>query len=142
VVMVTDGIDNYERRFDPNDPYVQAAIDDSVRAGLVVYSIYFEVKGRYDRSFWANNAGQSLLLEVEQATGGESLWPGIGQPVSFQPFFEQLNRDLSNQYELEFAAHLDGKPAVQTLKLKVDVPAINVAAPNLVFVDRVRGGGA
>jgi len=140
VVMVTDGIDNYERRFDPEDPYVQAAIDDSVRAGLVVYSIYYQVLGRYDRSIWANNAGQSLLLMVEQATGGESLWPGIGQPVSFQPFFEQLNRDLSNQYELEFAAHLDGKPSVQTLKLKVDAPAVNVSAPNLVFIDRVRGG--
>ncbi len=141
VVMVTDGIDNYERRFDPEDPYVQAAITDSVRAGLVVYSIYFQVLGRYDRTIWANNTGQSLLLMVEDATGGESLWPGIGQPVSFQPFFEQLNRDLSNQYQLEFAAHLEGKPAVQTLKLKVDVPAVSVTAPQQVFVDRVRGGG-
>ena len=140
VVMVTDGIDNYERRFDPEDPYVQAAINDSVRAGLVVYSIYYEVLGRFDRSIYANNAGQSLLLQVEEATGGESLWPGIGNPVSFQPCFEKLTRDLNNQYELGFSANLDGKPAVESMKLKVGAPAVDVAAPQLVFVDRVSGG--
>jgi hypothetical protein len=138
--MVTDGIDNYERRFDPEDPYVQAAINDSVRAGLVVYSIYYEVLGRFDRSIYANNAGQSLLLQVEEATGGESLWPGIGNPVSFQPCFEKLTRDLNNQYELGFSANLDGKPAVESMKLKVGAPAVDVAAPQLVFVDRVSGG--
>jgi len=139
VVMVTDGIDLYERRYDPEDPYVQAAIKDSVRAGLVVYSIYYEIMGRIDRSMYANNAGQSLLLQVEQATGGESLWPGIGNPVSFQPCFEKLTRDLGNQYELEFSAHLDGKPDVQTMKLKVGVPAVDVTAPQMAFVDRVSG---
>ena len=136
VVMVTDGIDDYERRFDPEDPYVQAAITDSVRAGLVVYSIYYEVQGRFDRSFYANNTGQSLLLMVEQATGGESLWPGIGEPVSFKPFFEELTRYLGNQYELGFSAHLNGKPEVETLKLKVGAQAISVTAPQQVFVER------
>lgn len=140
VVMVTDGIDNYERRFDPEDPYVQAAITDSVRAGLVVYSIYYEVMGRFDRSIYANNAGQSLLLMVEQATGGESLWPGIGEPVSFKPFFEELTRYLGNQYELGFSAPLKGKPDVESLKLKVGAQAVSVNAPQQVFVDRVTGG--
>lgn len=140
VVMVTDGIDNYERRFDPEDPYVQAAITDSVHAGLVVYSIYYMVMGRMDRSLYANNTGQSLLQMVEDATGGESLWPGIGNPVSFQPCFEKLTRDLRNQYELGFSASLSGKPAVQTLKLKVGAQAVSVSAPQQVFVDRVTGG--
>lgn len=139
VVMVTDGIDNYERRFDPEDPYVQAAINDSVRAGLVVYSIYYEVQGRFDRSMYANNAGQSLLLEVEEATGGESLWPGVGNPVSFQPCFEKLTRYLGNQYELGFSARLDGKPTSETLKLKVTGLVADVTAPQQVFVDRVSG---
>jgi len=40
VVMITDGVDNYNLRYDPEDPYVQAAIEDSVRSGLVVYSFY------------------------------------------------------------------------------------------------------
>jgi hypothetical protein len=135
VVMVTDGIDNYERRFDPEDPYVQAAIADSVRAGLVVYAIYFQVQGLADRTFYANNAGQSLLLEVTDATGGRSLWQGMGNPVSMQPFFEEIARCMKNQYELRFSTPLEGKPTMETLKLKVSV-AGEVIAPQQVFVDR------
>src|ERR1700722_17539829 len=41
VVMVTDGVDEYNRRYDPEDPYVQAAINDALRARLVIYTIYW-----------------------------------------------------------------------------------------------------
>ena len=51
--MVTDGVDNYNRRYDPEDPYVQAAINDSVRARLIVYSIYWTNAGRFDRRMYA-----------------------------------------------------------------------------------------
>jgi len=136
VVMVTDGVDNYERRFDPNDPYVQTAIDDSVRAGLVVYSIYWLNQGIADRTMYADNTGQSLLNEVADATGGKNLWEGIGNPVSMQPFFEELARRLGNQYELGFSAPLNGKPTIETLKLKVGGQAAEVTAPKQVFVDR------
>jgi len=61
--MVTDGIDNYERRFDPEDPYVQAAIADSVRARLVVYAIYFQVQGLADRTLYGNNAARACCLK-------------------------------------------------------------------------------
>jgi hypothetical protein len=136
VVMVTDGVDNYERRFDPEDPYVQAASDDSVRAGLMVYSIYWLNQGLADRSMYANNAGQSLLNLVTDATGGENLWRGIGNAVSFQPYLDELTRRLENQYELGFTAHLDGKPGIETMKLKTSGPGIEVTAPAKVFVDR------
>jgi len=136
VVMITDGVDNYERRLDLNDPYVQAAIDDSLRAGLVVYSIYWLNQGLASSTMYANNAGQSLLNQVTEATGGKNLWSGIGNPVSFQPFFEELTRRLANQYELGFSAGLDGKPAIETLKLKVGGPAVEVTAPKQVFVDK------
>jgi hypothetical protein len=135
VVMVTDGVDYYEMRFDPDDPYVQAAISDSVKARLVVYSIYWMNQGRVDLSVYQNNASQSLLLEVTDATGGKSYWQGMGNPVSFQPYFEDLSRRLANQYELDFTARLDSKPTVETMKLKVNAPAIQIAAPQQVFVD-------
>jgi hypothetical protein len=134
VVMVTDGIDYYYRRFDPDDPYVQAAITDSVRAGLVVYSIYWENVGRIDRSIWGNNAGQSLLTEVDEATGGRNFWQGFGNPVSFQPYFEDLSRRLKNQYEVGFNAPLKGKPEVETFKLKLMAPGAEVDSPQQVLV--------
>lgn len=140
VVMVTDGIDRYNLRYDPDDPYVQTAINDSIRAGLIVYSIYWTSQGRLDRSFYENNAGQSLLNLVTQNTGGYSYWEGIGNPVSFQPYFQDLSRRIQNQYELGFLATAKAKPEVQSLKIKVEMPNIKVDAPQRVYV--VPGGVA
>jgi hypothetical protein len=134
VVMVTDGVDNYDRRFDPDDPYVQTAIKDSVRAGLVVYSIYWSNTGRLNSTAYETNAGQNLLLEVTQATGGNSYWQGLGNPVSLQPFFQDLRRRLNNQYEVSFTAPSSGKPQVESLKVDLHVPSAKVAAPQQVLV--------
>ena len=80
VVMVTDGVDYYEVRYDPEDPYVAAAIEDAVRAHLIVYSIYWRNQGRLDRTGYAANDGQNLLAQLTQATGGNSYWEGYRQP--------------------------------------------------------------
>ena len=136
VVMVTDGVDEYDRRFDPEDPYVQAAIEDSVRARMVVYAIYWRDQGRASNTFYANNAGQNLLVEVTEATGGKSFWEGIGNPVSFQPYLDELTRRLQNQYELSFVVPTNGKPEVESLKLKFKAPGAEVDAPQQVFVAR------
>jgi hypothetical protein len=134
VVMITDGVDYYNPRYDPEDPYMQAAITDSVRAGLVVYSIYWQNLGRFDRTGYATNAGQNLLLEVTQATGGNSYWEGYGNPVSFQPYFKDLDRRLQNQYEVSFTAPLKNKPEVESMKLKVSGISGKIDAPQQVFV--------
>lgn len=134
VLMITDGVDNYERRYDPEDPYVATAISDSVRAGLVVYSIYWKDMGRFNSGWYETNAGQNLLLMVTQATGGNSYWEGIGNPVSLQPFLQDLRRRLNHQYELSFTAPSNGKPQVESLKVDLKVPSAKVDAPQKVLV--------
>ena len=142
VLMVTDGVDSYNLRYDPDDPYVQAAVTDAVRAGLVVYSIYWRNQGRIDNTQYENNAGQNLMLAVTQATGGKGFWEGTGNPVSFQPYLEELSRRFQNQYELSFATTFNGKPQVETMKLKFSVPGSEVDAPQQVFVGHVTAGPA
>jgi hypothetical protein len=134
VLMVTDGVDNYERQLDLDDPYVKSAIADAARAHLVVYSLYWLNQGRGDRTQQATVAGQSLLNEVADATGGKSFWQGQGNPVSFDPFLDELTRRLRNQYELGFTAALNGKPQVETLKLKLSAPGTEVDTPQQVLV--------
>lgn len=140
VVMITDGVDNYDRRFDPDDPYVQSAISDSIRAGLVVYSIYWQDQGRLNSSAYATNAGQSLLQEVAQATGGYSYWQGMGNPVGMEPYFNDLRRRFRNQYTVSFTSPLSGKPEVANMKLELHVPSAKVDAPQRVFVTRAANG--
>lgn len=129
VIMITDGVDYYHLQYDPEDPYVEAAINDSVRAHLVVSSIYWRNVGPADRSWYENNAGQNLLLEVASATGGNSYWIGFGNPVSLSPYFDDFSRRLNNQYELGFSAPLSGKAEVASLKVKVSAPDVKVTAP-------------
>jgi hypothetical protein len=134
VVLLSDGVDPNNRRFDPDDPYVQAAIHDAVQAGLVVYSIYWRSRAEGGEDSMTANGGQSLLNSLTEATGGYSYWTGAGNPVSFQPFFDDLMRRFDNQYALDFTARLDHKPTVETLKVKVTGLGLQVTAPQQVFV--------
>jgi hypothetical protein len=136
VVMVTDGVDNYERRFDADDPYVHAAISDSVRAGLIVYTLYWHGRGPGENTDTQTDSGQNLLLQVADATGGKSYWEGFGNPVSFEPYFTDLNRRLSNQYELSFLTPLNGKSDVASMKLRFAAPGEKADAPHAVMVYR------
>lgn len=135
-VMISDGIDYYDLRYDPEDPYVRAAIDDSVRNHLIVYFLFWRDIGRISRSGWEQNAGQNLMLEVTQATGGYSYWEGFGNPVSFKPYFEDLRHRLANQWGLDFAAPFgsNGGAQIESLNFKLSVPNAKVDAPQKVVV--------
>jgi hypothetical protein len=134
VLLLSDGVDPENRRLDLDDPYVQSAVNDSLRAGLVVYAFYWLSRTERDDSSITLGGGQSLLNELTQATGGYSYWSGNGNPTSFQPFFDDLGRRFENQYALEFTAHLDHKPAIESLKLKVEGMSISVTAPQQVYI--------
>lgn len=134
VVMITDGVDYYDAHYDPEDPYMQAAINDSVHARLTVYSIYWRNMGRLDNYAGPADAGQNLLTQVTGATGGTNYWQGYGNPVSLQPYLQDIGRRLNNQYEVSFMAPFKGKPQVETFKLKLDAPGAKISAPQQVLV--------
>lgn len=132
VVMISDGVDPWERRFDPEDLYVQTAIRDSVRAGLVVYTMYWRGQGTRGAGF----AGQNLLNQVSEATGGQSYSIGTGNPVSLAPYFTEVRRCLGNQYALSIATeHQGSKPEVADLKLHIQGIEAKVTTPQQVFVE-------
>jgi hypothetical protein len=134
VIMLNDGVDPENRRFDPEDPYVEAAIRDCVQAGIVVYTIYWRSGFAAEADSMTAEGGQSLLNELTQATGGYSYWSGEGNPVSFQPFFDDLQRRFDSQYSLEFTEPLGRKPQIDSLKLKVEGLGLQVTAPQQVYV--------
>lgn len=131
VLLISSGIEPMERGFDPTDPYMQSAITDSVRAGLVVYSIFWQNRG----SQTSGSNGQNLLQMVTQATGGHSYWFGSGNPVSFKPYLDDLALRLKNQYELDFVTSLKSKPEIKSLRLKAQVFASEIDSPEQVYVN-------
>jgi hypothetical protein len=133
VVMITDGVDYYNLRYDPEDGYVQTAMADAVRGRLIVYSIYWRSSDRFDRTSYGADTGQNLLAQVTEGTGGTSYWQGTGNPMSFVPYFADIDRRLDNQYELDFMTAVGDKPQMQTIRLTVSVHA-KVSAPQQVYV--------
>ena len=77
VLMVSDGIDRYYGSGNLDDPYLQAAIDDATKAGIIVSAIYTPGVGHYAHSYWQNYWGQIYLSELADKTGGEAYYIGF-----------------------------------------------------------------
>ncbi len=133
--MVSDGVDPYGGlRYDSSNPYVTRALAEAQKHGVVVYSIYYKDRGRADRFGAAINSGQNYLIQLSEATGGELYYTGTENPVSFAPFFEQISRNLQNQYELGVRVPLKVKDGLQSLKVKVNAPNTKSMSPSEIFV--------
>lgn len=140
VLLITDGIDDYSPAYDPDDPYVQAAIADSVRAHIILNAIFWRDQSRVARSGWGENTGQSLLSELTESTGGINFWKGFGSPVTVAPYLRQLREMLADQYLLSFTAPIpnkQNKAEVHRLQIKLAVPAAKVISPQLVVLEPV-----
>src|SRR5580700_7367313 len=104
VLMLTDGVDRYYGAATMNDPYVDAAIHDTLKEGVMVYSIYLRGAGFYGQSAWVTNFAQSRLTEVSDETGGYAYFQGFTDPVSISPFLKDFQDRLDNQYQVTIEA--------------------------------------
>lgn len=135
VLMVTDGIDRYGFGSGLQDPYVDAAIADCQKAGVVVYSIYSRGNGHFGRNFWRNNWGQNFLSELSEETGGESFWIGFGNPVSFKPYLDELSTQLNGQQFLAAVVMMPkDKAELRPIKFHTEVRNVDLAYPYSVWV--------
>jgi len=135
VMMVTDGIDRYYGEFNLQDPYLDAAIDDALRAHVMVSAIYEPAAGHYGHSYWESYWGQLYMADVADQTGGEAYYVGFtGPPVSFAPYFDQMATRLSHQYLLTFLAQRPKKARWQTIRLNCELPNIDLVGPKRVWV--------
>jgi VWFA-related protein len=133
VIMISDGIDPYGGS-DLQNPYVQTAIEKAQRAGIVVYSIYASGVGHMSHSLWSVNIGQSFLSQLSEGTGGESYTQGFQTPISLTPFLDEIEHRLNSQYRLSFIPKAGGKPGLQRIRLRTELPDLDLAAQERVYV--------
>jgi hypothetical protein len=135
VFMVTDGIDRYYGSGDLNDPYLQAAIDDAARAGVIVSGVYNPDVGHFGHSYWQTYWGQIYLSELADKTGGEAYYIGMtGPPVAFAPFLDDFANRLTHQYFLTFLAKIPKKAGWAQIRLKSEVPNVDLVSAGRVWV--------
>src|SRR5713101_1702792 len=133
ILMVSDGIDRFGGG-GPSNPYVDSAIEEAQRAGVIIYSIYTPGVGHYGHSFWRMNWGQNYLSQISDETGGESYYLGFGAPVSFAPYLDDLSHRLTRQYLLTFLTRPERKAGFQHFKLRTEVPNAELVAADRVYV--------
>ena len=133
LLVISDGIDRFGG-VGPGNPYVDTSIEQAERAGVIIYAIYATGVGHFGHSFWRVNWGQNYLSQVASETGGEAYFQGFDTPISFTPFLEDLARRLTHQYHLEFTAKAEKKAGFQKVKLKTEVPNVELVAADKVYV--------
>jgi hypothetical protein len=133
ILMISDGIDRYGPG-GASDPYVDEAVQQAQRAGMVIFSIYTPGAGHFGHSFWRINWGQNYLSQLSDETGGESFYLGSEAPVSFSPYLDDLGRRLLHQYLLTFLANPVKKAGMQGVKLRTEVPNAELVAADRVYV--------
>ncbi|HET9306332.1 MAG TPA: hypothetical protein VFO46_09915 [Candidatus Sulfotelmatobacter sp.] len=135
VLMVSDGVDRFYGTGDLQDPYLDAAIDDAGKAGVVVSAIYSPGVGHFGHSYWQAYWGQIYLSQMADKTGGEAYYIGFsGAPVSFSPYLEDLTRRLQHQYLLAFIPKPEKKAGWHNVRLATEVPNVDLVSAGRVYV--------
>jgi hypothetical protein len=133
IIVISDGID-YFGGTGPANPYVDSAVERAQKAGIIIYALYATGVGHYGHSFWRMNWGQNYLSELAQETGGEAYFLGYETPVSFGSYLADIRQRLNHQYLLVFLAKPGKKPGLQSVRLRTEVPKVELAAADKVFV--------
>ena len=135
VLMITNGFDPYYGTGDMLDPYLDAAIEDSQRAGVLVSAIYEPSAGHAGHSYWLNYWGQMYLAKLGEETGGEAYYIGFtGQAPDFGPYLKEMANRLNHQYILAFVPAPQKKAGMRPVKLKTELNNVDLTAANRVYV--------
>jgi hypothetical protein len=132
VLLIASGVDQLDRG--PQSPYVDAAIEDMQKSGVVVHAIY--VDGVRFGETLRGQFAQDNLVQLAQGSGGYDLYEGITTPVSFAPYLQQLDMVLHNQYQLTVAMPGTDKKKgeLKPLDIKLEQRNVELKYPKQVLV--------
>jgi len=138
LMLVTDGIDRARRtnrtRISSTNPDVNSAATVAQRTGTIIYGFYTPGVGHLHRNFWEASNGQNDMARLSELSGGESYFLGLRAPVSFKPYFEDLQKNLDNQYLLEFDARSGNRAGLQPITLSTEVAGVELISADSVWV--------
>jgi hypothetical protein len=137
VVLVTSG-DDPLGALGPSDPYLDTAIDDAVRAGVIVYAIYSPGIGHAGHSPWRMNWGQNHLEQLGEETGGEAYMLGYEAPLAFEPYLKDIAAHLDHQFRVTVLMKPGKKAGFQSVRFATEVQNAEIVSANRVFVPAIQ----
>jgi hypothetical protein len=133
VVLVTSGVDSLGG-LGPTNPYLETAIEDAQRNGIIVYAIYMPAEGHEGHSFYLMNWAQNYLAQLAEETGGESYMLGFGPPVTLAPYFDEITARLQHQYRVDFLIRPESKGSLRQVRFSTEVPNAELVAAAKLYV--------
>ena len=122
ILLVSDGLD-----LSNPSPTQSLELDQAIlkaqRRGVAVYSFYSSASLTEGGGSSIVLNAQSSLNRLAEETGGRAFFQGTIAPISFQPFFKDLNLALNRQFALTYlSTHLKkGYHKVQVLSTNPDI---------------------
>ncbi|MGB2593085.1 MAG: hypothetical protein WBG02_01520 [Candidatus Acidiferrum sp.] len=137
IILLSSGVDFVRGGFAPVDPDLDPTIAYAQKQNVNIWSIYVPDVGRSGHGVGGFN-WESNLERVSQETGGQSYFIGLGMPVTLKPFFDQIQRNLNNQYLLAFAGNGGQKGKFQTVKVTTELHNVGLLSASQVFLPPVQ----
>ena len=105
VLLVSDGLD-LSQGFQSSSPSQSIDLDRAIlraqRKSVAVYSFYSPASATGSGNSILILNGQGSLERLSDETGGRAFFQGSIAPISFNPFFDDLNLALNRQFALTF----------------------------------------
>lgn len=139
ILMITSGLDFFAGwggwgGWGTFDSYLEPLVTRAQKQNTNIWSVYYPSAGHWNRSFWRISNAQMNIDRMSQETGGEAFYLGTGYPVSLQPYFNELNGHLANQYLITTTGDGGSKGKLENEKVKSTVPDVEFLAPSQIFV--------
>jgi len=135
IILISSGIDFFRGSyFGAFYPDLDSVIQRAEKQNTNIWSIYFPSASHRGHSFYLVNYAQNNLDKMSQESGAESYFLGFGAPVSIKPYLDEITTHLSNQYLLTFAGAGGKKGKFQSVKVKTELPDVELMTPNQVFL--------
>jgi hypothetical protein len=134
ILLFSSGIDYFRGDFWTRPPDLDSAISRAQKENINVWTIYAPDAGHRGRGFFIANRAQAYLSELSDATGAESFYLGIAEPVTLKPYFDELSTHLSNQYLLTFKTSGGPKGRFERVHIATELTHVEFLAPSQVFL--------
>jgi VWFA-related protein len=126
ILLISDGLD-LSRGVESSSPGQSIDLDQAIlkaqRRSVAVYSIFSTTNFTENRNSTLILNGQGSLERISEETGGRAFFQGTSSPVSFDPFYKELNLALSRQFALTYlSTHMKkGYHKVQVISTNPEV---------------------
>lgn len=133
VILIASGADPMGDMGSTN-AYLDSAIEEAQRGGVIVYTIYTPIAGHIGHSYWRLTWAQNHLAQLSEETGGETFMLGLQAPVSFAPYLDEIAAHLRHQYRAEFTADAKAKGELRRVRYATEVPNTEIVGASRVYV--------